>query len=150
MNNPLRAPECGVWKGCWVGSERAELGFETYLKPSEGWVGSERAELGFETVEYHTVYGVSPWITRTYLLPYSGTGMLYRTVSWVVRRFQAGKSWLLVTVLCMTAKHSASSCLTALAWSPARSTVCTPKPCVGWILVHTQRGIFWRNVTHRA
>ena len=40
----------------------------------------DSAHMG-EGVEYHTVYGVSPWITRTYLLPYSGTGMLYRTVS---------------------------------------------------------------------
>jgi len=40
----------------------------------------DSAHMG-EGVEYHTVYGVSPCITRTYLLPYSGTGMLYRTVS---------------------------------------------------------------------
>ena len=26
--------------------------------------------LDFRFVEYHTVYGVSPWTTRTYLLPY--------------------------------------------------------------------------------
>ena len=53
----------------------------------------DSAHMG-EGVEYHTVYGVSPWFTRTYLLPYRVFGYRYVVLypEWSGGS-QAGKSW---------------------------------------------------------
>jgi hypothetical protein len=57
-NNLKKKPDCGL------GTSTDYLRIHTMSAASY-----DSAHMG-EGVEYHTVYGVSPWFTRTYLLPY--------------------------------------------------------------------------------